>query len=96
MKYSIPSQIVKAILILAALLLLLASTASAGGSIAIYPYVIGGGGGHSQADPYVLDGTVGQAVAGTVSNTPYDLCAGFWCGMGQYKVYLPLVLRNYP
>jgi len=58
-------------------------------------YVIGGGGGHSEASPYTLDGTVGQAVAGAVSNAPYELCAGFWCGMGRYKVYLPLVLRDF-
>jgi hypothetical protein len=57
-------------------------------------YVIGGGGGHSEAGSFVLDGTVGQAIAGTVNSYPYDLCAGFWCGMGGYKVYLPLVLRG--
>jgi len=28
------------------------------------------------------------------SNAPYELCAGFWCGMGRYKVFLPLVLKN--
>jgi hypothetical protein len=83
------------ILTLAALLLLVSST-SAGGGTAIYPYVIGGGGGHSQAGVYTLDATIGQAVAGRVVSPPYDLCAGFWCGMGRYKVYLPLVLRNYP
>ena len=56
--------------------------------------VIGGGGGNSSAGAYVLDGTVGQPVVGTVSNSPYNLCAGFWCGMGVYKVYLPFVLRG--
>ena len=57
-------------------------------------HVIGGGGGHVEAGDYALDATVGQAVAGVTSNAPYELCAGFWCGMGRYKVYLPLILRN--
>ena len=57
-------------------------------------HVIGGGGGHSEAGSYVLDATVGQAVAGIVSNPPYNLCTGFWCGMGVYKTFLPLVMRN--
>jgi hypothetical protein len=48
-------------------------------------YVIGGGGGHSDAGNYTLDGTVGQAVVGKVSNPPHELCAGFWCGI----YYLP-------
>jgi hypothetical protein len=64
----------KVILALGALLLLV-GTALANGTPAIDRYVIGGGGGHSEADPY-------------------ELCAGFWCGMGKYKVYLPLILRD--
>jgi len=43
-----------------------------------------------------LDGTIGQAMVGVVSSAPYELCSGFWCGTAaQYRVYLPLVLRNY-
>ena len=76
-------------------LLLTTRTAVAANGYEISSYVIGGGGGHSEASPYTLDGTVGQAVAGVVSNAPYELCAGFWCGMGRYKVYLPLVLRDF-
>jgi hypothetical protein len=48
-------------------------------------YVIGGGGGHSEVGNHTLEGTVGQGVVGTVSNSPYKLCAGFWCGI----YYLP-------
>ncbi len=66
----------------------------AAGTLTIDRWVIGGGGGHSEAGSYVLDATVGQAAAGVTSNTPYELCAGFWCGMGRYKVFLPLVLKN--
>ena len=58
--------------------------------------VIGGGGGHLEVAPYILDGTIGQPVVGWVSNLPYELCAGYWCGaVIPYRVYLPLVLRNY-
>jgi hypothetical protein len=96
MRQILTNKFGKIILTLVALLLLLTGTVLAGGGgPQISRYVIGGGGGHSEADPYVLDGTVGQAVAGTVSSTPYELCAGFWCGMGMYRVYLPLVLRNW-
>ena len=80
--------------LIAITLLLLTGTALANGTLTIDRWVIGGGGGHSEAGSYVLDATVGQAVAGVTSNTPYELCAGFWCGMGRYKVYLPLILRN--
>jgi len=83
-------------LLVAALLLAasLGSVALANGTLTIDRWVIGGGGGHSEAGSYVLDATVGQAVAGMTSNAPYELCAGFWCGMGRYKVFLPLVLKN--
>jgi hypothetical protein len=40
------------------------------------------------------DATVGQAAMGMFSNIPHELCAGFWCGMGEYKVYLPVVLKS--
>lgn len=73
----------------------LASAALANGTPAIDWNVIGGGGGHAQADIYALDGTIGQAVVGTATDTGLELCSGFWCGApGRYKVYLPLVLRN--
>ncbi|MBC7228128.1 MAG: hypothetical protein H5T61_13020 [Thermoflexales bacterium] len=85
-------------LVLAAVLvcsMLLVSVALANGSPAIDWSVIGGGGGHAEAAPYALDSTIGQPVAGRVAYSPYDLCSGFWCGVAGYKVYLPLVLRNY-
>ena len=56
--------------------------------------VTGGGGGHAEAGIYSLDGTIGQAIAGKISNTPYELCSGFWCGaVTDYKVYLPIVVK---
>ncbi len=82
-----------------AALLVVAATGSAVASTAsilaveIQRYVIGGGGGHLQQGAFALDATIGQPVAGMVSNSPYNLCAGFWCGRLTY-LYIPLVLRN--
>lgn len=60
-------------------------------------HVLGGGGVHDLADPYVLDGTIGQAVVGTAADTGYGLCSGFWCRAAVYykKIYLPFVSENY-
>ena len=61
-------------------------------------WVIAAGGGHSEAAPYSLDGTVGQAVVGTASQTPYGLCSGFWCGVRgalDERVFLPVAVRNH-
>ena len=85
-----------ALLVLAALLLL-TGVVLAAGTPALVRWVIGGGGGHAETPPYALDGTIGQAVAGVVSTSPYELCWGFWCGTAaQHRIYLPLLLRNAP
>ncbi len=45
---------------------------------------------------YALRGTLGQTGVGTgISSSSYSLCLGFWCGGGEYRIFLPLVLRNY-
>jgi len=55
------------------------------------------GGGHtfSTGDGHTLGGTIGQPDAGVMEGEPYALHGGFWpgCSVGQYTVYLPLVLR---
>ncbi len=77
------------------LLLLVTGVALAANGYTIPRHVTGGGGGRVEQGIYTLDYTIGQPVVGTASNTPYELCAGFWCGgAGEYKIYLPLVLRN--
>jgi hypothetical protein len=76
-------------------LLVVAGSALAANGYEIFPHVFGSGGGRVQAGDYVLDATIGQALVGEVSEGSFELCAGFWCGMGRYKAYLPLVLRNY-
>jgi hypothetical protein len=60
-------------------------------------HVIGGGGGRSEAGGYVLQGTIGQAIAGKTSQGTYDLCSGFWCGgaTSTQSIYLPLTLNNW-
>ncbi len=85
----------KVILTLAVLLLLTSVTLAANG-YEISREVIGSGGGHSEAGPYSLDATIGQAVVGASSSGDYELGAGFWNGTAaQYKIYLPVVLKNY-
>jgi hypothetical protein len=85
-------------LMLAALLatLVLTSLALASGSYSINWWVIGGGGGVTEAGNYSLDFTIGQPVVGVATDTGYELCSGFWCGaVVEYKIYLPIVLKNY-
>jgi hypothetical protein len=45
---------------------------------------------------YTLSGSIGQPDDGpAVANGDYVLVGGFWGGaLAQYRVYLPLVLRN--
>jgi hypothetical protein len=74
---------------------LLVGTALAAGTPSIERHVIGGGGGHAEVGAVALDGTIGQPVVGIASNRPYELCAGFWCGVEVAHVtYLPIVMRN--
>ena len=45
---------------------------------------------------YSLGGTVGQPDAGVMSGPGYMLDGGFWPGgVVAYRVYLPLIVRNY-
>lgn len=57
-------------------------------------HAIGGGGGHSAAGVFVLDATVGQAIVGEGSSTPFEFCSGFWCWGWVYSSYLPLIMRT--
>ena len=60
-------------------------------------HVIGGGGDKMTSAGHTLQGTTGQALVGEMSSGGYDLCSGFWCGAeAEYRVYLPLALRNTP
>jgi hypothetical protein len=60
-------------------------------------HVIGGGVGRMDSTGHSLQGTLGQAVSGSMSSTGHTLCTGFWCEEAiQFEVYLPLVLRDSP
>ncbi|MFN2289803.1 MAG: hypothetical protein ACK2UC_01310 [Anaerolineae bacterium] len=85
-------------LALAALLLL------TGGVLAIssdnyrldwYTPLTGGGGGPAGSSHYAVNFTVGQSAIGASSSPIYQVCLGYWCGIRQYRIYLPLVLRDY-
>ncbi len=55
----------------------------------------GGGGGAASSAHYAVNLTVGQSAIGTSGSTNYGGCLGYWCEAAvEYKVYLPLVLRN--
>ncbi|MCP4538239.1 MAG: hypothetical protein GY832_13955 [Chloroflexi bacterium] len=44
---------------------------------------------------YAVNFTVGQTVIDDMSGDNYAACLGYWCGLSaEYKIYLPLVLRN--
>lgn len=56
-------------------------------------WTVDGGGGLSGNDRYSLQATIGQPDAGEMGNSPYALLSGYWDGLDQYDVYLPLVIR---
>ena len=57
--------------------------------------VDGGGVTNRTVGEYTLSGTIGQPDAGALAHGDRVLGGGFWGGgVGQYQVYLPLVLRN--
>ncbi|NIV32373.1 MAG: hypothetical protein GWN58_23900 [Anaerolineae bacterium] len=79
--------------------LVLASGALAGG-ISSDRYAVPwnahwGGGGLSSSDNYAVNGTVGQGAIGWIESANYGVRAGYWYGaIVEYRIYLPLVLRN--
>lgn len=88
-----------AILLTLAVLLLLAGRAlamsSANYRLDWFTPLTGSGGPASSAH-YAINFTVGQTVIGSGSSTSYEGCLGYWCGAtGQYRIYLPLVLRSF-
>jgi len=87
------------LLTLAALLLLAGralAMSSANYRLDWFVPLTGGGGGPAGSDHYAVNFTVGQSVVGASTSTNYRGCLGFWCGAAaQYRVYLPLVLRNF-
>jgi hypothetical protein len=51
-------------------------------------------GGAISSGVYTMDSAIGQPFAGKASGSPYDLCAGYLCGVkSETRVYLPLVRK---
>ncbi len=87
------SWIVLSILVL--LISLVVTHVIAAGTMEIDRYVIGSGGTTSGSDPYTLNGTIGQPVAGPSSGAGLELCFGFWCKTSEVKItFLPVILRQ--
>ena len=59
-------------------------------------HVIAGSSGRMEsAGGHTMLGTAGQSLVGPMVSGGHALCGGFWCGTAtQYKVCLPLVVRN--
>ena len=86
-----------AILLALAAIFLLASVALAdsGGDYDIPWWTVDGGYTFSTGGDYTLGGTIGQPDAGVLTGGDYTLGGGFWGGAAaEYRIYLPLVLRN--
>lgn len=78
-----------------ALLIVSIALAQSGNSYDLTWNTIDGGGGSSSGGSYSLDGTIGQADAGTLIYGGYTLNGGFWSGArSQFTVFLPLILRH--
>ncbi len=55
----------------------------------------GGGGAKATSANYAVNLTIGQSAIGNAGSTTQALCLGYWCGAAvEYRLYLPLVLRN--
>jgi hypothetical protein len=89
----------RAMVLVTIVLLLAASTALALSDFDISWWTVDGGGGTASGGSYTLIGTIGQPDAEVLTGGDYTLGGGFWGGGAaavEYRVYLPMVLRQYP
>lgn len=86
--------------LLVCLVLVLPALAQISSNYDLSWHVIAGGGGPMKSPAgHTLLGTAGQPLVGTMkTSSGHSLCSGFWtCSAGgQYRVFLPMVTRNYP
>jgi len=63
----------------------------------IVRHVVAGGGSRVTGTNYGVISTMGQGAVGNFGTSAnYGACAGFWCGgEAEFKVFLPLVMRNF-
>jgi hypothetical protein len=93
----IPDKKIRAVLIVLLFALLLVGGTVGADPSAVFTSsrsVIGGGGGQGENGGYWLGGTIGQNVLGVGETATHYLCAGFWCRLAAYEIYLPLILRG--
>ena len=90
-----PSAVVLLIALLCGLLLVGPVTAMDSANFAIDWDVMGGGGEPVASANFALDATIGQGVIGPMSSANYDICSGYWCAGVEYKIFLPLVMKNH-
>jgi hypothetical protein len=92
----------RALLTLVVLLLLVSVTlAQSGDGYDLSWWTVDGGGyTFSEGGGYSLGGTIGQPDAGELSDGNYILGGGFWGGgamaVEEHKIYLPLLLKDWP
>jgi hypothetical protein len=72
-----------------------AAPRAAGYEISWYT-VDGGGAMNVTGGTYSLSGTIGQYDAGRLSGGTYTLLGGFWVEFGGFRLYLPLIMKNFP
>ncbi|HEY74895.1 MAG TPA: hypothetical protein G4O00_01785 [Thermoflexia bacterium] len=87
------------VLLLFLVLLTVPALAQSGGGYDLSWWTVDGGGWtFSTGGGYALGGTIGQADPGEASGGTYTLLGGFWPSgaTAGSKVYLPLILRNFP
>jgi len=82
-------------------ILLLASSALAMSStnyrLDWFTPMTGGGGAPASSARYAVNFTVGQTAIGVSSSANYGVGLGYWYGAAaQFRIFLPLLLRNGP
>ncbi len=70
-----------------------ASAQSGGGYDLTWNVIAGGGATSSTGGTYSLNGTIGQADAGTMNGGSYSLIGGFWVDFLGNHIMLPLIER---
>lgn len=81
--------------LLGGLVLMSPSRAMHSDQYAIEWNAVGTGGWAMGSSQFDLNSTAGQTATGSSESIQYTLCAGYWCGAAvEYKVHLPLILRD--
>ncbi|PWH14320.1 MAG: hypothetical protein DDG59_13115 [Anaerolineae bacterium] len=55
---------------------------------------LSGSGGSMSSAHYRVDFTVGQSASVNLIESTQRMCLGYWCGGIDWRIFLPLILRN--